>query len=110
MTIFDYLDYKKFLKGYIENQPKKGWGIVSKIADGIDMSQAHVSQVVSGAKDFTTEQALKLTEFLQFTNLETDYFMLLVQRDRAGTQGLKKYYLEKIEKLKVEALKIKNHV
>lgn len=109
MSIFDHLDYRDFLKAYIENQPKKGWGVVSKIAEALDMTQAHVSQILSGAKEFSAEQALKLSRFLQLSNFESDYLILLIQFQRAGTQDLKDYYKEKIDKTKLEALQVKNH-
>lgn len=110
MSIFDYTDYREFLKVYIENQPRKGWGIISKFAEELDMSQAHVSQVLAGQKDFSLEQAYKLCKFLKLTSLESDYFIQTVQFSRAGTSDLKEFFKAKIDSLKIEALKVKNHM
>jgi hypothetical protein len=44
----------------------------------------------NGDRDLTVEQALSLCEFFGFIELEADYFVSLVERERAGTHQLKK--------------------
>ncbi len=65
-----------------------------------------VSQVMAGSKDFTLEQAKKVAEYFVLPKFETDYFLLLVQIERAGTQDLKNYFREKRDEIKKESLKI----
>lgn len=110
MIVFDFTDYREFLKDYIKSQPKQGWGSMSKIAEAVDMTQAHISQIMAGAKDFSIEQALRLTKnFFSMSELETEYFVLLVQLERAGTVDLKNFFKKKLDSTKLEALKLKNH-
>lgn len=57
---------------------------------------------MSGGKNLTLEQALDLTEFMSMSFEEGEYFLLLVELDRAGTTKLKKRIRTRIETLKNE--------
>lgn len=79
---------------------------MNRIAGALSIHPTLVSQVLAGKKDFTVEQAHRLCGYLGIPRIESDYFLLLVQRDRAGTQDLKEYFTKKISELKEQALKI----
>src|SRR5690606_26718726 len=49
-------------------------------------------------------------KYLAHTEIETDYFALMVQYERAGTTELKKYIEKKIEALRLEALKLSKRI
>ncbi len=106
MGIFEFNDYRLFLEQRLRNHQKKSHGVKSMLADFLDVNPTLVSQVLSGEKDLTLEQAKKVTDFLGLHKLEVDYFILLVQIERAGNNDLKSYFKEKKETLKKESLKL----
>jgi len=110
MSLFNFQDSRPFLRDYITKLPSKGRGEVSRIAGTLGVSTTLVSQVLAGDKSFTLEQAQRLTMYLGLSGLEQDYFILLVQLERAGTADLKKYWRGKLDELKERAQKIANRV
>jgi uncharacterized protein (TIGR02147 family) len=104
MSVFSHSDYKKAVKEILEGRPNKGRGELSRLARHLGVNATMVSQVLSGSKDFTHEQAFAVCEFLGLVGIETEYFMLLVQKARAGTQALQRFYTLKISRLRDEAL------
>ena len=110
MTIFEFTDYRTFLRQYIRHLPRKGRGELSKIAKHLRVNTTLISQIMSGLREFSQEQALSLSEYLAHTDIEMEYLSLLVQRERAGTSELKRYLDKKIESLKNEALKLSRRI
>ncbi len=108
MSIFNYSNYKSYLRAHISDLPRKGRGELGKMAAAIDMHPTLISMVISADRDFTYEQSFALSEYLQLTALEAEYSLLLVQHERAGTQKLKNHFKEKIAKIKSESNKMAN--
>lgn len=106
MSVFAHKTYKSFLTDYIEKLPKQGRGELARIATHLSVSSALVSQVISGGKNFTLEQAEGVAAYLGLTSLEVDYFLLLVNGERAGTLSLKNYYRQKARELREQALEL----
>lgn len=109
-SIFTYTDYVVFLRAYIENQPKKGRGLVQKLAFHLGVNPTFVSQVLSGLKNFSTEQGFELVEFLGLAGIDKDYFILLIQIKKSGSKKSEKYFLEKAHELKTKALKLSHRI
>lgn len=110
MSIFEFNDYKAFLRTEIKSKPGAGRGELSRLADHLGVNATMVSQVMAGPKDFTLEQAKKVAEYFVLPKLETDYLLILVQIERSGTQDLKNYFREKREEIKKESLKISKRI
>jgi uncharacterized protein (TIGR02147 family) len=110
MTIFEYTNYKVFLRDAIASFPKGRRGEVNRIANHIAVHPTLVSQVLNGQRDFSVEQIHKLSSYLGLPPLETDFFILLLQYERAGTANLKEYYKTKLEELKKTSTKIVNRL
>lgn len=62
-----------------------------------------VSQVINGDKDFTTEAASDLCEYLGLSEREAEHFLLLVDLARAGSHGLKLRITKRIERSREQA-------
>ncbi len=108
MDIYNYDDYKKYIKKWLSAQPKRGHGLSAKIAEHVGISTVLVSQILNGDKNLSLEHALLLTDFLNLTSDEQKYFLLLVNYEKAGSQKLKIYFKKEIieiQKLKTESLK-----
>jgi uncharacterized protein (TIGR02147 family) len=108
--IFHLSNYRLVLKKKIEALPKKGYGQARKLAAYLNCHTTHVSQVLSGSKDLTLEQAILATEFFGLSEEESEYFMLLVQLDRAGNEPLKKNIQKKISKIRDHASELVNRL
>lgn len=106
MNIFDFDDYKDFLRETIAKLPKKGRGEVNKMAANLNVHPTLISQVLGGDRDFSPEQIHKLCGYLGLQGLESDYLILLLQFERAGTGDLKKYYQSKLSEIKKSSLSI----
>lgn len=103
MDLFSYVDYKKFFKDLIKLRPHKGRGEFARLADYLGINSTMVSQILSGPKDFTFEQAQRLCHYFALNKIETDYLMILVQIERAGSVDLKNYYREKRDEIKINS-------
>ena len=110
MKIFECVSYKEILQEYIKTQPKNGRGMVKLIADFLNVNASLVSQIISGTRDFSEEQAYALTRFMGLRPLEIEYFMSLLHVARAGSAELKKHYQEKSQKLKESSLDLKQRI
>lgn len=110
VSIFQFSDYRGFLKKRFDEMPKKGYGQASKLATAIGVHTTLISQVLSGIKTFTLEQASLVAEFFGLNDLETEYFLLLVQLDRAGNESLKKNLKKQIDNLKARSSELVNRM
>lgn len=110
MSIFNFTEMPSYLRDYMAQLPKKGRGESLKIARHLRVSTTLVSQVLSGEKSFTLEQAEALCTFLGLGELESEYFMLMNLQNRAGTTSLKKYWHDKMLRVRNNAVKLVNRV
>jgi uncharacterized protein (TIGR02147 family) len=96
INIFEYRDYKTFLK---EKLKTMGHGAQAKLSEAINCQPAYISQVLNRTPDLSLEQAADTAEFLELSKAQQDFFLLLVQHDRAGSERLKKIFKVKIAEL-----------
>lgn len=108
MSLFNYKSYRAYLKAYIRALPQKGRGEISRIAAALKIQSTLLSMILSGSRDFSVEQALDLSTYLNHTELEAEYFLLLVQLERAGNHRLKNYLLKRVEKIQLESKKVEH--
>ena len=88
--VFSYDDYKAYVNAYIASQPKKGYGFKSRMAQAADCKTAYVAQVLNGSAHLSLEQAEALNPLFNHNEDQSDFFLLLVQMSRAGTERLRK--------------------
>ena len=110
MSVFDFSDYRPFLRHYIAALPKKGRGEINRLALAIQVHPSLLSQVLSEDKNLSLEQAQLLGENLGLTTQESEYLMCLVQVQRAGTEKLRGYFLAKLEQLKQMSVELSQQV
>jgi uncharacterized protein (TIGR02147 family) len=88
IAVFDYDDYKKFVREFVRELPHGGRGQYRRMAAQMRVHTTLISHVFRGNKELTPEQACALASFLGLRDLETDYLLALVERSRAGSQEL----------------------
>ncbi|MGE0633554.1 MAG: TIGR02147 family protein [Pseudobdellovibrionaceae bacterium] len=108
--IYEFTDYKRFLNTQIASLPKKGRGQARKISEHLGVHSVVISQILSGDRDFTHEQALEVAQYFGLDERATIYFSTLVLKARAGTKKLKDHLEGQLEKMREEALDLKNRL
>jgi uncharacterized protein (TIGR02147 family) len=69
-----------------------------------------LSHVFRGPKDLTPEQACALAEFFTLGELETDYFIAMVERARAGSVNLERSLVRRLKMLRDRHLQIEHRL
>lgn len=95
VSVFEFDDYKKYLKARIRQMPKGGRGELQKISAFLRIHSTRFSHVFHGNEDLTLEQGIGLTRYLGLGELEADYFMVLLQLAKAGSEELRQFFIQK---------------
>lgn len=86
MTVFEaknYVDYVRMsLRGGLPSRPR---GMIKAVAQSIGCHSTFISQVLSGRGHFSHEQALLFCSHFKLSEEESEFFIDLLNRDRAGT-------------------------
>jgi uncharacterized protein (TIGR02147 family) len=109
-TLFQYLDYKPYLRAWIAAQPSGGHGMRGRMAGAIGCQTAFISQVLNGGSHLSLEQAEKLNALLGHNKAEASFFLLLVQHTRAGTEALRKHFREQLDEAVAKQSNLKNRL
>lgn len=110
MNIEKINNYRSFIRDYLSRRSPKGRGEIARMAQFLGVHSTFVSQVLGGSKDFSLEQAYSAAEYLNLSEIEKKYFLLLLQKDRAGSAALKNFFKEELETLKKSMLKVSNQM
>lgn len=104
MNIFEFDRYKDFVLARIKAMPHQGRGQMGRMAAALGMHSTLASQVFRGDKNLTPEQAAKLCDFLGLNDLESSYFLGLVNLERAGNESLRKMISRELGELRRKSL------
>lgn len=110
IKIFDFMDYKAFLSATEAERSTVQRGFRSRLAEALDCQNAYISQILNTHANFSLEQTLKVAEFLQLSEIEVRYFVLLVEHARAGTPALQNFFKKDINSVREKHLNIKERV
>lgn len=80
--------------------PDAGRGQIDRLAAAIGVSASQISQVLSGSRELTLEQACNTASHLKLDGLQSEYFLALVQIERTSSVALKKIYESQLERLR----------
>ncbi len=108
--VFEFNEYKEYVQAWLKEQPKKGHGKLKQMAESVRSSPVVMSQVFRGSRELTMEQGLGIARFIGLSESETDYFLLLILRARAGTHELVSVLGKKISKAKADSQQIRNRI
>ena len=98
ICIFDYDDYRVFVKDYIAAKNNKGIRLsLRQLTAKLGISStSYLSRVLSGHRNLSKENAEKLAHELQLSGDEEKYFLLLVRYCSEEDEISKKALFEKI--------------
>lgn len=109
MSIYTFDDYKKYLDQVLSTEGE-GRGRRSKLALALGCQTGFISQVISGAAHFSLEHGIKINQFLGHTKDEEHFFMLLLQKGKAGNRELVAYFESQILGLRNKKHEIQNRI
>ena len=110
ISIYEFTNYRHYIQKRFFEMPKKGYGQSHRLATHLGVHTTLVSQVLKGLKTFTLEQASLASEFLGLTESESEFFLLLVQLDRAGNEPLRKILKRQIQEMKKKSFELANRL
>ena len=108
-SVFDYVDYREFVADRLTVTGSTR-GYRSRLAETLGVQSAFISQVLNKKLHFGLEQAMTVARFLNLSDQETDYFLLLVHKGRAGSVDLEEYYTKKLRQIKKQREEIKGRI
>jgi len=68
------------------------------LAEAIGCQTPFITHVLAGDYHFSPEQAEACARYLELNEADTEFFILLVLRQRAGTKGLENFFAKQISK------------
>jgi uncharacterized protein (TIGR02147 family) len=99
-SLFVAKEYRLFLKNWVEQQTSSR-GLLTKMANHLNCQNSHLSRVLKQEVHLTPDQAFAACEFMNFSDIETNYFLKLVEFERSGNPNFRK-------RLKLEMSEIKS--
>lgn len=103
-SILKFTDYKAYIRQLSSH------GTAKIMAHHLGVNSTMISQILSGPKDFTLEQGEKLLSFFNLKGPEAEYFLILIQIERAGTKSLKDFLQKRAEQIRSEGKEVKRHI
>ncbi|WP_413578114.1 TIGR02147 family protein [Bdellovibrio sp. HCB290] len=107
-NIYGYLEYRDIILDLVKIAPARGKR--KELAEALGCQMSFLTQVLNGTKDFNHEQGLKVCRFLNFSEVEEDYFLDLISFARAGTKELKNKIEKKLMRVRTEQGLLKNRL
>lgn len=97
-NVFEFKAYKDYLRARTGVKGTRK-GIKSALARLMNCQPTYLSQVLHAHAHLSLEQAEKINTYFEHTKEEGSYFLLLVQKDRAGTHTLTQHFQEQIDEI-----------
>lgn len=110
MNVFDHNSYRKILNLRLKLMPKQGHGQAKKLAEYLGVSTTLISQILSEQKHFTMDQAFMSCEFFSLNELETKYFITLVQVERSASQSFRKSLQKDLAQYREDSQKLEKRL
>lgn len=104
---FEFNDYRAFLK---HRMNEHGKGLMTKLAEAGGCQLSYLSQALAGRVQLTRDHAFGIASELNLENNEFEYFMTLVEEDRAASKKYRDHLKEELRKQKTKYDQLKNKV
>lgn len=95
LVIFNFSNYKEYLSELFKAPQNRG--LMTKAAETIGCGKSYLSRVLSEKMDLSLDQGFQLSQFLDHTENETEYFKLCIEFSRAQNFSYKKNLQNKIK-------------
>ncbi|HLE00217.1 MAG TPA: TIGR02147 family protein [Bdellovibrionota bacterium] len=108
MDIYGLKDYRSVIAQSIQNSPERGCR--SRLAQAAQCSPSWITRVLNGSVHLTPDQAFSIAQHLTFNESETDYFLLLLEHERAATSALRNRITAKVNALRTEGRALRSGI
>lgn len=105
-TVFEHAGYKSFLRELVKFRR----GEKLKLSQFLKCNPGYISQVLNAEAQLSLEQAERACRFFSLTEDEARFFLLLVQKDRAGTRELEAVFSQQIRQILDSRMQLKNRL
>lgn len=106
LNIFNFDDYKKYLRTYIDQSSARG--IIKDLSVAANVHRPYLSKVLNSHIHLLPDQLYGICRFLKLTEGESEFLLLLLEKERSDKIHYKKFIENKIKALiKTEEDKIK---
>jgi uncharacterized protein (TIGR02147 family) len=95
-SIYEYKSYKQFILDWMAATPNEGRGQRKLIAEAIGCQNPFITHVLSGDYQFSPEQAEACGRYMGLNDADTEFFILLVLKQRSGTKTLENLFAKQI--------------
>ena len=95
-TIYEYLDYREYLKDYLEVRRSKGLSIRSISMKAGFKSPNYFRLLIDRERNLSPASLAKLMDLFKFKGAEREFFENLVFMNQAKTTEQKDYYFERL--------------
>lgn len=102
-NLFEAKSPSHFLRARMKTLPNEGRGELRRLSLETSIHTTTMSQIFSGTRHLSLEQAAKLCSAIALNETETRYFLLMLLRDRAGTTELREVFESQMTELRAEA-------
>lgn len=109
-NLFQFNDYRGFLKARLDEMPKRGHGQLRKWAARLRMHTTQLSQIMGGNRDLSEEQAVDLSDLLGMSELECEFFLELVRLARANSPRLRSRIQAHLKRLRDRSKEVSEHI
>lgn len=110
LQIWQFNDYRDYLKAFVQYQPNGGRGQASKISNSLGIHTTLFSQILNGHRDLTLEQASLFCDYDNMSEGESDLFLNMVSLSRAGNESLRKKLRHQIEEQKSSFSEVRKRI
>ncbi len=107
INLYNHKDYKSYIEASLK---LRGHGAKKKLATFADIQESFLSQVLRADAELSLEQGDKVNQFFEHTSEEAHYFLLLIQKRRAGTASLKSYFQHMIDDILIKQKNLKEQI
>lgn len=106
MSLYKHNDIRDYIKELLSKRPRGGRGELQMIAKSLGVHSTLISQIMSGMRSFTDDQAHELCQYFELNEVESEYFLLLVQIERSTTSKYKTFLKNKLSDFRQQSEKI----
>lgn len=95
--IVEYVSYKKYLQGLIKNSKR---GFQTHLSRALEINPSQLNRIAYGDINLTEDQSARFCQLLRLDTLESEYFVALVQLEKANAIDAKEIFLSILKNLR----------
>ncbi|UYL10276.1 DUF4423 domain-containing protein [Bdellovibrio sp. SKB1291214] len=108
VSVYEFTDYKTYLKKRVSQSEQRGFA--TRLAEAAGCQRSYFSTVLNGNIHLLPEHAFGISEFLGLSHEEQEYLFLILDYNRAGNAAFRSHLLKKIKEKQLAWKDFKNRL